>query len=215
MTRLRKTLLSTTLLACAMGSTTGAWAQAQKPENFIGAALGISVSAQQTKVRYSSTVASIDGKNSNADDSDISLIASWGFALTPQWVGTVGLSAGTNTTNAGSITYTQSGTQTISVKTKDHVSVSFAPGYRVGADSLVYAKVAYHQISGLYTDTMTPAGTTSHAGTGLGLGYAFAMSPRVELRAEYETVRYNGQRVNRTEGQPEQNIVSFAALYKF
>ncbi|MBU0587055.1 MAG: outer membrane beta-barrel protein [Gammaproteobacteria bacterium] len=210
-----KTLLSAALLVCAVGATSGAWAQTKPAESFIGPAFGVSIYAQQTSVDYTSTFAPIGNRSSSGNGSEVSVIGSWGFALAPEWVGTVGLSLGTQTLDGGSFNYTSGGTQTITTKLKDHWSISFAPGYRVGADSLVYAKLAYHQITGVYTDTLTKGGTTTHTGTGWGLGYAFAVSRQLELRAEYEAVSYSSGKVLLTEGKPEQKGVSFSALYRF
>lgn len=210
-----KTILSTTLLACTACMSSGAWAQTSQSENFIGPALGVSIYAQQVNVDYSSTFAPIGNRSTSANESEVSVIGSWGFALTPEWVGTVGLSFGTQTVDGGAFTYASGGTQTITTKLKDHWSLSFAPGYRVGANSLVYAKLAYHQITGEYSDTLTKGGSTTHTGTGWGLGYAFAMSRQWELRAEYEAVSYSSEKVLLTQGKPEQKGVSFSALYRF
>jgi len=215
MTTISKTLACATIVACAAVASGNALAQAAKDTHFIGPAVGISISALQNKVDYTSGVATIDGKDSSANDTDISLIGSWGFAMAPQWVGTLGLSFGTKTADAGSFTYALSGTQTITGKIKDHWSVSFAPGYRLGTSSLIYGKLAYHQISGVYTDTLTTGGTTSHRGTGIGLGYAMAVSKQVELRGEYEAVTYSGADVNLTTGKPTQKALNLLVLYKF
>ena len=214
MKTMSKTLATTALLACAAAASS-AYAQAAQNTNFIGPAVGIAVSALQNKVDYTSSVAAINGKDSSANDTDISVAASWGFAMSAQWVGTLGLTLGTKTTDAGSTTYALAGTQTITGKTKDHWSVSFAPGLRVGSSSLIYGKLSYHQMSGVYTDTLTAGGTTLHRGTGIGLGYAVAVSKQVELRGEYEAVNYTSADVNLTSGKPTQKAVNLVALYKF
>lgn len=215
MKTVHQTLSTALLLACAAGASTSAMAQAAKPTNFTGPAVGIALTAQRNTVDYTSSLAAIDGKDSSASDSDASLIASWGFAMSPDWVGTAGLSIGTKSVDFGSTTYVAGGTQTITAKTKDHWSVSFAPGYRIGADSLVYAKLAYHQITGVYTDTLTAGGTTTHRGTGIGLGYAMALSNHIELRGEYESVTFSSDTVNLTTGKPQQKSVTLGLLYKF
>lgn len=42
-----------------------------------------------------------------------------------------------------------------------------------------------------------------------------ALTPRTELRAEYDAVKYNEQTVRTTSGKPEQTLFSLGLLYKF
>ncbi|MDZ7938043.1 MAG: outer membrane beta-barrel protein [Rhodoferax sp.] len=205
-------LAITALLATSSGT---ALAQASAQTNFIGPAIGLTVTAVQTKVDYESTVPSINGQSTQANDSDAALTASYGFAMSQNWVGTVGFSYGLKTSDAGSVTYTAGGTQTFTTKFKDHIVLSFAPGYRVSSSVLVYGKLAYHQVKSDYTDTATTSGSTNHTGTGMGLGVAFAIDPKLELRAEYESVAYSGEKAQLTTGKPKQNGLTFGLLYKF
>lgn len=203
-----------TAVAIAFASN-GAWAQSTQPVHFVGPALGITVSAMQNKTDYESATPSINGKSSQANDSDASLMGSWGFALSPDWVGTVGISYSLKSVDAGSFTYTAGGTQTVTTKIKDHFSLSFAPGYRVGPNALVYGKLAYHQIKSEYTDTFMGPGSTSHSGTGVGIGAAFALDRNIELRAEYETVAYGSVNTTYTTAKPSHSGLTIGLLYKF
>ncbi len=200
------------LLACA---ASGAWAQAAKQNNFVGPAVGVAVSAVQNKADYNGTFAPLDGQSTQTNNSDVSLLASWGFAVTPDWVLTAGLSYGLNSVDSGSIAYTWSGAQTLTTKTKEHVAISIAPGYRVGSSALVYGKLSYNQIKAEYADTLTGSGSISPSGTGVGFGAAFAVAPQLELRAEYEAIKYDSQTVNYTSVAVKQNAFNVGLLYKF
>jgi opacity protein-like surface antigen len=196
-------------------STTVALAQSSTQTNFVGPAIGLTVSTVQTKVDYESTVPSINGQNMQTNDSDAALIASYGFALSPNWVGTVGISYSLKSTDAGTVRYTAGTAQSFSGKFKDHLSVSFAPGYRVGANALVYGKLAFHQLKTEATDTASAGGTSTHTGTGVGIGVAFAIAPQMELRAEYESVTYSSEKIQLTTGTPKQMGLTVGLLYKF
>ena len=201
-------------LATALALVSGV-AVAQTNQNFVGPAIGIAVTAQNNKVPLTSQVASINGQTSQANDTATSLLGSWGLALSDRWVATVGLAWDLNTTDFGKVNYTSGGNQTITLKAKEHLSLSVAPGYKVSNDVLVYGKLAYHQLKASYTDTATNSSTVDHNGTGFGLGVAMALTPRTELRAEYEAVKYNEQTVRTTSGKPEQTLFSLGLLYKF
>lgn len=203
--------------AIAMVLAWGA-AAAQANPNFIGPAVGIAVSAQTSKTPLNSGVPTLNGRSVQADDTATSLLGSWGFALSDQWVATLGLSLDLNSTNLGKANYGNTGTFTLSTRAKDHLSVFIAPGYRLAPDFLVYGKLAYHQFSNEYTDASPTASVTStvnHTGTGYGLGVAMALTAKTELRAEYETVQYNEQKVALTSGKPEHSLLTLGLLYKF
>lgn len=205
----------TTLIAAALLISTGTtFAQSTQP-NFVGPAIGLTVSAIQNKVDYESTVPSINGQNTQTNDSEAALIASYGFALSPDWVGTVGISYSVKSTDAGKVNYTAGTAQSFSGSFKDHLTISFAPGYRVGPNALVYGKLAYHQLKADFTDTASSAGTNTHTGTGVGFGVAFAIGPKIELRAEYESVAYSSQKIQLTTGAPKQAGLTVGLLYKF
>lgn len=200
-------------LVASVFAVGGCWAQ----QAFVGPALGVSVSSVQTKVDYESSVASINGQSTQGNGTDVALLASWGFAMSPNWVGTIALSLGLGNQDAGTLNYTAGGAQTATIKTKEHVAISFAPGYRVAPNALVYGKLAYHQVKAESTDSFfnNATASTNHTGTGIGVGAAFALTPQLELRAEYETVAYSSSKVNVTTGKPTQSGLNLALLYRF
>ncbi len=209
-----KSNLIQTAAALALALAGGA-AAAQSGQAFVGPAIGIAASAQSNKTPLTSQVASINGQTAQANDTATSLLASWGFAMSDRWVATLGLAWDLNTTDFGKVNYTSGGTQTLTLKAKEHLSLSVAPGYKVSPGVLVYGKLAYHQMKAGYTDTATDASTVDHNGTGIGLGLAMVLTPQWELRAEYESVNYNSQTVRTTSGKPEQSLLTLGLLYKF
>lgn len=184
-------------------------------QNFVGPAIGLTISSVQNKVDYESTIASINGQSTQVNDSEAALIASYGVAMSQNWVGTFGIAYSVKSTDAGSVSYTAGTAQSFSGKFKDHLTLSFAPGYRVSPDALVYGKLAYHQIKADFTDTLSAGGSNTHTGTGIGLGVAFALTPKVELRTEYEVVNYSGEKANLTTGKPKISGLNLGLLYKF
>jgi hypothetical protein len=211
-----KSISSALAISAVLAASCGtAFAQSTAQTNFIGPAIGLTVTSVQTTVDYESTVPSINGQSTQTNDSEAALTASYGFAMSQNWVGTVGFSYGLKSADAGSVTYTAGGTQRFTSKLKDHIVLSFAPGYRVGSNALVYGKLAYHQVKADYTDTASTSGTTTHNGSGIGLGVAFAIDPKLELRAEYESVTYSAEKAQLTTGKPKQNNLNLSLLYKF
>ena len=203
-------LIAMATLACAAGP-----ALSQGMELWTGPAVGLALQSQQLKTDYTSSVGSINGQNTSASDSAVSLVGSWGLALSERWVTTLGLSYGLSKTDIGQLSYTFGGTQRITAQAKDHLALSIAPGYRVHPQALVYAKIGYHQLTAEYTDTATSTSSLDFSGMGYGLGAALALSPQYQLRVEYETVRYSSKTAALTTAEPTQNLLSLALLYKF
>lgn len=202
-------------IAALVVLSASAAAHAQTTAPLVGPAIGIAAQATNSKVPYTSSVASINGQSASASDTDISLTGSWGYALTDQWVAMIGLSYGLGKTDMGRINYTSGGAQTFSAKTKDHLTLFLAPGYRVHPQAVLYGKLAYHQLTAEYTDTATNASSRTFTGSGVGAGLGYTLGRKLELRVEYETVSYQSERVALTDAKPEQNILSGALLYKF
>lgn len=194
------------LLAAVFGTALAqALTQTSGQANFVGPAIGLTATAVQNKVSYESTIPSIDGQATQTNDSEAALTASYGFAISQDWVATMGISLGVKSSDAGTFTYTAGGTQTVTGKFKDHVALSFAPGYRMGSSALVYGKLAYHQIKSEFTDIASSGGSNTHTGTGVGVGLAYAIAPKIELRGEYESVTYSAEKTQLTTGKPKQN----------
>ncbi|MEK9802563.1 MAG: porin family protein [Curvibacter sp.] len=203
-------LIAATALACATSPT---WSQAINP--WVGPAAGLAVQSQTVKTDYTSSVSSINGQNTSASESSASLIGSWGFALSEQWVAILGLSYGLSKTDISQFTYTFNGTQRVTAQAKDHLALSIAPGYRLHPQALVYAKIGYHQLTAEYTDTATSRSNIDFSGVGYGVGASLALSPQYQLRVEYETVRYGSKSAALTTAEPTQNLLSLGLLYKF
>lgn len=199
-------LIVAALLACAAAP---AMAQASKQSNFTGPALGVAISAQQNRVDFDPAASS----EMKASSSGVDLLGSYGFAMGPQWVGTVGLSLGLKNSDFGSMVI---GSTTSTATAKNHLSVSFAPGYRVGNDGLVYGKLAFHTLSANYTSSSGFDETKTHSGTGFGVGYAMALSSNLELRGELESVTYSSETTGTTSKSiPKQTNFTVGLLYKF
>lgn len=210
---MKPTTLALTAATLLAGSGT-VFAQSAQ-QNFVGPAIGLTVSAIQNKVDFESTVPSINGQSTQTNDTEAALVASYGFAMSPDWVGTVGISYSVKSMDAGKVNYTAGTAQSFSGTFKDHLAISFAPGYRVGPNALVYGKLAFHQVKAEYTDTAAAGGTNTHTGTGIGLGVAFALSPKVELRTEYEVVNFSSEKANLTTGKSKMSGLTVGLLYKF
>lgn len=188
---------------------------AQTTAPLVGPAIGIAVQSLSTKAAYTSSVASINGQSSSNSDTDISVVGSWGYVLTDQWVAMVGLSYGLNETDMSRINYTSGGAQSFTAKTKEHLALFVAPGYRLQPQAVLYGRLAHHQLTVDYSDTATDTSSRTFTGTGVGAGLAYTLGRNLELRVEYETVRYQSERIHLTDAKLEQNILSGALLYKF
>lgn len=197
-------------LALACGSVA-----AQSAHNFVGPALGISVTAQSNKSPLSSQVVSLNGKSVQASDTATSLVGSWGWALSDRWVVSLGAAWDLNMADIGKVNYTSGASQTLSLRAKEHLSLSVAPGYRLNPDLLLYGKLANHQLKAQYVDSASNSGTVDHVGVGVGLGLALSVASKWELRVEHEDVKYDAKTVRTTSGKPEQSIFSLGLLYKF
>jgi len=131
-------LAATLALACTA-------ALAQSGQNFVGPAVGIGVTAQNNKAALTSqNIPSVNGQAPQGNATAATLLGSWGVALSDRWVTTLGLAWDLNSTDSGQFKYTSGGQQTGTLKVKEHLSISVAPGYKVSTGLLVYGKLAYH-----------------------------------------------------------------------
>lgn len=190
-------------------------AHAQTNSPLTGAALGLAARSVSNDVAYTSSVASINGQSASANETDLGLVGSWGQVLSDRWVAMVGFGYAPGKTDMGRINYTSGGAQSFTAKTKNHMTLFVAPGLRLQPQTVVYGKLSYHRLTADYNDTATGASSRSFSGSGVGVGLAYALAPRLELRADYEVVRYQSELINLTTGKPEQKILSGALLYKF
>ena len=129
-----------------------------------------------------------------------------------QWVGTVGLAYALKNTDFGTLV---SGAITNTATIKNHLALSFAPGFRVGNDGLAYGKLSYHNLSANYTANTGFDETKTHTGFGFGVGYAMALSSNLELRGEVESVSFSSESTGTTKAAPKQTNFTIGLLYKF
>lgn len=179
---------------------------------FTGPSVGLSLGYADNKVDYSGAVT---GK---ASDSDLTgkVRAAYGFAMSQDWIGTVGIGYQLNKTKFGDGSYVSGGnTYGVSVKLKNDFEVSFAPGYRITPDSLIYAKASYHWAKGEYRDQLVGSGETSHTGAGIGFGYLKAMGQNLSVGVEVEHVEYSRESANQSSGKPKQDALNFVLNYRF
>lgn len=199
------TALAAIALTCAAASS---FAQSAKAASFTGWGVGATVSAVNNAADLRPNLTDLA-----ASGSEVALSGSYGYAMGGDWIGTAGLTIGLVGSDFGS--YMQGGT-TSTAKIKNHYSVSFAPGYRLGDRGLIYGKVAYHQADVNYTATSGFDLTTAHRGTGVGIGYAMAMSDTLELRGEYEFVKFDTQNTSASsDATPHQGRLNVSLFYKF
>lgn len=200
---MKKLLLSAAVLACTAG---GALAQST---NFVGPAIGLTVSAQSYKLdRDPAWTSDMTGNGTGAE-----LVGSWGFEVAPKWV----VTAGATMSLKDSEFYSDSVNGTNSTATsKQHYSLYVAPGFRLGSDGLLYGKVGYHSLVVHYASTAGTDLDKTHQGYGLGFGYAHALTKNLELRGELETVTYSAENTAPTvKIAPRQTSLAFGLLYKF
>lgn len=198
-------LIAAALLICASSS---AMAQSKKAENFTGLGVGVALSSVRNSMEVTSGVSDLAGNSTEA-----AITGSYGFAMSKDWVGTLGVSVGLKNSDYG--TYTSAGV-TSAATAKNHLSFSFAPGFRVGEQGLLYAKIALHQMTVNYTSTSGFDLTKTHQGTGLGVGYAMAVAPAVELNVEYETIGFDTQNTTATAtAKPKQDNLTFGVTFRF
>lgn len=208
MTPISKTIASVAIVTCSVVATGNAFAQADQNAPFTGLGIGLAVTSVKNSLELSST--SLDFA---ATSTEAALIGSYGFAMSKDWVGTLGLSVGLK--NSDYDTVVSSGVTNNAVA-KNHIALSFAPGWRINEQSMVYGKVALHSMTVNYTASTGFDKTITHQGTGLGLGYAMAISRNIELRAEYETIQFDAQNTAATTtSKPKQTDLTFGVVYKF
>lgn len=162
---MKKALLTTLILGSA------ATAMAAPMANFAGSAVELGAGVSQTDV-----------KNSNLDKEtkgDISLRGNYNFDYGRNWIGGVEAAYKPLSRTVGSNAAGRT-------KQKYDLSASYIQGYRVAPDAMLYGKVGYH-----YGRFENAAGNEKGMnGLGYGLGAKYAVTPNVEVGAEWEQTRY-------------------------
>lgn len=177
--------------------------------NFVGPAVGLSVSAIASKLDRDPAWTS----DMTGNAAGVGLVGSWGLEVAPQWVVTFGATLSLNKPELYS--ETSSGT-TSTATSKQRYSLSIAPGYRLGDAGLLYGKVGYHAMVMNYNSNSGTDMDKTHQGYGVGFGYARAITKNIELRGEFESIVFSGENTaSTTKITPKQNNLNLSLLYKF
>lgn len=179
---------------------------------FTGPSIGVAFGASHNKINFGGFLA---GNTSSDTDSVGKISAGYGFALTSSWVLNAGAEYTFGKQKFGNTTYTAGGTQTVHSELKNDWSLFAAPGYRVAPNAIVYGKLAYHNATGRYTDTLPATGETTHNGVGYGVGYAYALGRNIELNAEYNHIDYSRESAVASNGKPKQDMLTIGLGYRF
>lgn len=193
--------------ALCVGLSVGA---AQAAEPFTGWGLGVGVYSSNNKIELAANNQPASGEY-NVTQAVGVLQGTYGWVMANQWIGSVGLAYDLNKNDFGAV-QTSGGAGEATGKGSAHFVLSFAPGYRVSGNGLVYGKLALHQINMESTWYSGAASSTKTlGGTGWGLGYAMALTSNHELRAEYEITEFEKWGTS----TPRQSRLGLAWLYKF
>ncbi|UOO81931.1 porin family protein [Uruburuella testudinis] len=164
---MKKALL--TVLVLGAGATAAA---APLPATFTGPAVEIGAGVSKTDVKNS--------RWHEKNKADIALRGNYNVEYGNNWIG------------GGEVAYkplsrTVGTNGNHELKQKYDLSASYIQGYRVAPDAMLYGKVGYHYGRFDNSATNTEFGAN---GLGYGLGAKYAVTPNVELGAEWEQVRY-------------------------
>lgn len=198
------------LLSAALGLAS---VSVMAADAFTGPSVGLGLGYAKNKVDFGGFM---EGKSSSESDGVAQLRGSYGFEMSKDWVGTVGLGYQFNKSDFGDSSYVDGGkTYGVNVKLKHDIEVSFAPGYRLTPQSLAYAKLSYHSAKGEYNDAQLGPGKTSHHGVGYGAGYAMALSGKLEANIEFQHIDYSRESANQSTGKPRQDVLIVGLNYRF
>lgn len=179
---------------------------------FVGPSVNLRLGYADNKVEYSGLLSGDTSKS----DALAKIGVGYGFAMGKDWVGTVGVAYQLNKMKFGDSSYVDGGTTyRVSAKLKNDIEVSFAPGYRVAPDALLYAKLSYHTAKGEYYDEQIGNGSTTHNGTGIGFGYLKGIGSNLTIGAEAEYIDYSRESAALSSGKPKQTSLSLVVGYHF
>lgn len=179
---------------------------------FVGPSVNLRLGYADNKVEYSGFLTADTSKS----DALAKIGAGYGFAMGRDWVGTIGIAYQLNKVKFGDTSYVDSGTTyRVSAKLKNDIEVSFAPGYRVAPDALLYGKLAYHRAKGEYYDEQIGNGTSTHDGAGIGFGYVKGIGSNLTVGAEAEYIDYSRESAALSSGKPKQTTLSLTLGYRF
>lgn len=212
-------ILSSTCLALSVSAQTSAYEGLQLSA---GATLGTATLKNRDTT---------DGTFSNEGKSFVStrIGASYGYKINDKFVLTAGLNYDLSSPEINEKLDNAQRTE----KQKSHMSFSIEPGYLINQSSLVYAKVSKHKMDidyhrsfitgGLAGQTATAS--SSHSGTGFGIGYKTMLTSSIGAGFEIERIKYDtatpvftrsgGTTSNTNSFKPSVIISTASIFYKF
>lgn len=198
------------LLAIAVMSTAfmsqHAFAQAKSFEGF---SVGANLTSAKTSVDFSAGGPTI---STNANTTGLDLQAQYGLVLGQQFVLGLGLTLGTGSYKAGSIS---AGGQTAEFSSKNRTAIDITPGFAVSDSLLIYGKVSLLNADVVEEDT--PGGTYSKSisGTGYGFGLRNMINKNLYFQVGYDFNKYDDFNVGSVTVKPSSTVLSGGIGYKF
>ena len=197
---MKKLLIASALVA----ASTGAFAQASA-NAFGGFSAGVKVST----VGASTAVNGTDGTSLNLGQQSVVPTVEVGYTYGLSKEIALGLTA------TYDVTETKGGSVNgLNLKSNNHYSVNFKPGYVFNNTTMVYALVGYNGMTGKaqyggYSTTQT------FNGFGAGAGVQFLLNKNVYLQAEAQQITYSGKSDQNVKFTPSATVGTIGVGYKF
>lgn len=214
--------------SCA-GLLSSTLAQAEEATNFVGPSIALGAGYFAPKMgaikNNPANFGKIDSSRKKGFIPTVDL--AYGFPMGGSAVGSVGMTYDIGKTKIGEFKSASNNTKTGNqvngdISLKNHASVYFAPGVRLGSDWLLYSKVGYHQASAKFNGegrlngkAYSANGSTKLTGYGLGLGANWAMNKHTELRMEVEHIRLGNTGERLEDKQIKLNRANLLVGYRF
>lgn len=209
---MKRNSLLTVITLGAVALLNGSIARAES-ESFTGAAVSLGLGASRNHVEYGAFLA---GRSSTKTDTALKIDASYGIALSPQWVLTLGANMNLNKSDYGNVSYLNGGVPaTVKARLKDQVSFYVAPGFRIAPQWLLYGKLSWQQARSDFSDSSVGAGRRTHNGTGWGLGVSRSIGYQWEARAEIQHIDFDKKSSALSTGQPDSTEAFLYLDYRF
>ena len=197
---MKKLLIASALVA----ASTGAFAQASA-NAFGGFSAGVKVSSVGTSTAVNGT----DGTSLNLGQQSVVPTVEVGYAYGLSKEIALGLTA------TYDVTETKGGSVNgLNLKSNNHYSVNFKPGYVFNNTTMVYAIVGYNAMTG----KMQYGGYSSNKsfnGFGAGAGVQVLLNKNVYLQAEAQQLTYSGQSDAGAKFTPSATLGTIGVGYKF
>lgn len=156
----------------------------------------------------------------------------FGFAIAPRVVLQVGATADLGKTDIYKTTQSLSDASGVTstsatLKEKNHYSIYLAPGYLLTPKTMLYAKLAYHNMKLNWSAMSSDASGTeseyfsnSFNGLGLGVGFQAMVTDNLYAYAEVQRVQYGRESLSSTATEnfavkPRSNIGALGIGYRF